>query len=102
MKTRNHCKTHVMNFRSNFVQLLLAFICGLTLQGYAATPKLATLGQVGPAAGGGNNYVLLMGNRWKAMRPDRHTRCIARPACRLRPTNSLCSRLFSPRPIQQP
>ena len=60
MKTRNHCKTHVMNFRSNFVQLLLAFICGLTLQGYAATPKLATVGQVGPAAGGGNNYVLLM------------------------------------------
>lgn len=60
MKSLKFFTTGVMSFKSNFTRLLLGLVCALTPPLMAATPKLATVGQVGPAAAPGNNYVLLL------------------------------------------
>lgn len=60
MKTLTRFATDAMNFRTNFAILLAGLLCAPALPVLAAAPKLATVGQVGPAAGAGTHYVLLL------------------------------------------
>jgi hypothetical protein len=60
MKSFKYFTTDPRTFQTNWTRLLLGLVCALALPAMAATPKLATVGQVGPAAGPGNNYVLLL------------------------------------------
>jgi len=60
MKSFTCFLTDAMSIKVNFTRLLLGLVCLLALPAMAATPKLATVGQVGPAAGGGNHFVLLL------------------------------------------
>lgn len=60
MKLFKSFTTLPMRFETSIARLLRGLVCALALPALAATPKLATVGQVGPGASPGNNYVLVL------------------------------------------
>jgi hypothetical protein len=60
MKTLNRFIMTSAKFRMKLAALLTGFLCALALPALAVTPKLASVGQVGPSAGAGNHYALLL------------------------------------------